>query len=56
MTKAGSCARWNVGPGGTRADYIDLMTTLGILAFQTDTTRVVTMSFGTDAVNCGTAW
>ena len=40
--------RWNEQDPEARADYIDLMTTLGILAFQTDTTRVVTMSFGTD--------
>ncbi len=40
--------RWNAQDPEARADYIDLMTTLGILALQTDTTRVVTMSFGTD--------
>jgi hypothetical protein len=40
--------RWNGQDVEMRADYIDLMTTLGILAMQTDTTRVVTMSFGDD--------
>jgi len=40
--------RWNEQDPEARAEYIDLMTTLGILALQTDTTRVVTMSFGTD--------
>jgi hypothetical protein len=40
--------RWNGQDVEKRADYIDLMTTLGILAMQTDTTRVVTMSFGDD--------
>jgi hypothetical protein len=40
--------RWNGQDVEMRADYIELMTTLGILAMQTDTTRVVTMSFGDD--------
>jgi Protein of unknown function (DUF1552) len=40
--------RWNDQDPEARAEYIELMTTLGILALQTDTTRVVTMSFGTD--------
>lgn len=40
--------RWNEQDPEARAEYIELMTTLGILAMQTDTTRVVTMSFGTD--------
>jgi Protein of unknown function (DUF1552) len=40
--------RWNEQDPEARGEYIELMTTLGILAMQTDTTRVVTMSFGTD--------
>lgn len=40
--------RWNEQDPEARAEYIELMTTLGILAMQTDTTRVVTMSFGND--------
>jgi hypothetical protein len=40
--------RWNGQDVEMRADYLELMTTLGILAMQTDTTRVVTMSFGDD--------
>lgn len=40
--------RWNGQDVEMRADYFDLMTTLGILAMQTDTTRVVTMAFGDD--------
>ena len=45
---AGWKLRWNDQDPELRAEYIRLMTNLGILALQTDTTRVVTLSLGTD--------
>jgi hypothetical protein len=45
---AGWKLRWSDQDPELRAEYIRLMTNLGILALQTDTTRVVTLSLGTD--------
>jgi hypothetical protein len=40
--------RWHGEDPEERAEYIRLMSSLAILAFQTDTTRVVTLSLGQD--------
>jgi hypothetical protein len=45
---AGWKLRWSEQDPELRADYIRLMTNLGVLALQTDTTRVVTLSLGSD--------
>ncbi len=40
--------RWSGDDPEQRAEYFRLMTTLALLALQTDTTRVATLSFGND--------
>jgi hypothetical protein len=40
--------RWSGDDPEQRAEYMRLMTTLALLALQTDTTRVATLSFGQD--------
>ena len=40
--------KWRDADVDQRAEYIELMSTLAILAMQTDTTRVVTMAIGDD--------
>lgn len=45
---AGWKLRWSDQDPEMRAEYIRLMTNLAVLALQTDTTRVVTLSLGSD--------